>query len=272
MSASSSPGLSRRRAAVLGAPIAHSLSPSLHRAAYRHLGLDWQYEAIEVTAEQVVDFVTRCGPEWVGLSLTMPLKEAVLPALAQMTPTVALSKSANTVVFGAAGPMGHNTDVTGFINALSERHIVRVESAAILGSGATARSALLALQQLGASEVTLVGRMGDSLPRCVALAQELGLRVAVHPWEEAIGAIGAPLVINTAPASAGARLSEQLPAPVGLLFEVLYDPRPTPLADAWAKRGGQVIGGLDLLVHQAVEQVALMTGQRVSAEVLRQAL
>lgn len=272
MSTSSSPAKFGRRAAVLGAPIAHSLSPALHRAAYLHLGLDWQYDAIEVTAEQVVDFVTCCGPEWVGLSLTMPLKEAVLPALAQMTPTVALSKSANTVIFGEAGPMGHNTDVTGFMNALSEHHIVRVETAAILGSGATARSALLALQQMGASEVTLVGRMGDSLPRCVALAQELGLRVAVHPWEGAIEAIGAPLVINTAPASAGARLSEQVPAPVGLLFEVLYDPRPTPLADAWARRGGQVIGGLDLLVHQAVEQVALMTGQRVSAEVLRQAL
>jgi shikimate dehydrogenase len=202
----------------------------------------------------------------------MPLKEAVLPALMQMTPMVALCRSANTVVFSEGGPVGHNTDVAGFVAALSERQVVHVESAAVLGTGATARSALLALQQMGATEVTLVGRLGDSLPVSAALAQDLGLQVRVLPWEEASEALGAPLVINTAPASAGAEVLTLLPVTPGLLFEVIYDPTPTPLSQAWEQRGGDVIGGLDLLVHQALEQIRLMTGQSVSAEILRQGL
>ncbi len=142
-----------RRAAVLGSPIAHSLSPVLHRAGYLDLGLEWRYDAIEVTQESLAAFVAGCGPEWAGLSLTMPLKRAVLPLLDTRAALVDVVGAANTVVFGAGGERaGHNTDVAGIVAAL--RGIdAAAGPALVLGGGATAASALAALAELGCLEV-----------------------------------------------------------------------------------------------------------------------
>jgi shikimate dehydrogenase len=154
-------GADARRAAVLGHPIGHSRSPILHRAAYRALGLSWTYDAIDMTSDAIVDFVTSRGHEWVGLSLTMPLKESVLPALTHVSPVVELTHAANTVVFEANARWGHNTDVSGMVGALAEAGIVGLDSVGILGSGATARSSLVALAELGARDVVMVAREGD---------------------------------------------------------------------------------------------------------------
>src|SRR5579859_5144572 len=109
------------KAAVLGKPVGHSLSPALHRAAYAALGLDgWSYEAIECDEVRLPGLLVGCGPGWAGLSLTMPLKRAVLPLLDHVDPLAAEVGAANTVVFFAGLRHGHNTDVPGMASALAE--------------------------------------------------------------------------------------------------------------------------------------------------------
>ena len=256
-----------RRAAVLGHPIGHSLSPALHRAAYQELGLPWTYEALDVMADDVANFVSACGPEWTGLSLTMPLKEAVLPVLDTRTPVVELTQAANTVVFDNGLKSGHNTDVSGIVSALQERHVVSIDSATILGSGATARSAMVALHEMGSRECAVVARDGESSQRMRDLGALLGLVVDIVPWSQGSAVLDRPVVMNTAPAEVAGQLTP--PQEAGFLFDAIYHPWPTPLASNWA---GEVLSGLDLLVHQALGQVELMTGARVPIAVLRAAL
>jgi shikimate dehydrogenase len=252
-----------RRAAVLGSPIAHSLSPALHRAAYQALGLTgWSYGRYEVDEERLAPFIAGLGPDWAGLSLTMPLKRAVLPLLDEISETAASVQTVNTVVFGPGGRRrGENTDIPGLVAALGERGVHRVERAAVLGAGATASSALAALARICEGEVTAYVRSPARAAEMRGWGERLGVTVRTADWSEAHRALAEPLVIATTPAGATDGLADRVPQAPGTLFDVLYDPWPTPLAAAWAARGGRVIGGLDLLVHQAVLQVELMTGK-----------
>lgn len=252
-----------RRAAVLGSPIAHSLSPALHRSAYEALGLDgWTYGRYEVDEARLPDFLAGLGPDWAGLSLTMPLKRAVIPLLDGISATAAAVQAVNTVLFAADGRrLGENTDVPGMIAALRERGVHRVDSAAVLGAGATAASALAALARICSGEVTAYVRGAARAAGMRSLGERLGVPVRTAGWADAPRALAAPLVIATTPAGAADALAAEVPARPGALFDVLYDPWPTRLAAAWAGRGGRVIDGLDLLVHQAVRQVELMTGR-----------
>jgi shikimate dehydrogenase len=252
-----------RRAAVLGSPIAHSLSPVLHRAAYRRLGLDgWSYDAFEVDETALPDFVAGLDPaKWAGLSLTMPLKRAVIPLLDAVGSAARAVEAVNTVVFGADGSRrGENTDVPGFIAALSERGITTVPAAAVLGGGATAASALAALAEVTNGPVDVYVRSLERAALLGLLAESLGLDARLRLWDEAVKGLDSPLVINTTPSGAADELVAAVPTAPGALFDVLYHPWPTPLAAAWARVGGTVLGGLDLLIHQAVLQVELMTG------------
>ncbi|MET9907939.1 shikimate dehydrogenase [Streptomyces sp. NPDC006476] len=250
------------RAAVLGSPIAHSLSPRLHTAAYRALGLDdWSYDRFEIDEAALPGFLGGLGPEWAGLSLTMPLKRAVIPLLDEMTDTAASVEAVNTVVFRPDGrKVGDNTDIPGLIAALEERGVEKVESAAVLGAGATASSALAALARLCSGEVTVYVRSERRADEMRQWGSRLGVQVRPADWAEAVRAFEAPLVISTTPAGGTDQLAASLPDRVGTLFDVLYDPWPTPLAAAWRDRGGQVLSGLDLLVHQAVFQFHQFTG------------
>ena len=252
-----------RRAAVLGSPIAHSLSPVLHRAAYRELGLTaWSYERFEVTEETLPGFLDGLGPEWAGLSLTMPLKRAVLPLLDTVSATASSVEAVNTVVFTADGRRhGDNTDIPGMVAALREAGTARVDRATVLGAGATAASALAALARVCHGPVTACVRSAARATEMRRWGERLGLEVRPVRWEEAGDALDAPLVVATTPAGAADALAGSVPARPGVLFDVVYDPWPTPLAAAWAARGGAVLGGLDLLVHQAVLQVEQMTGR-----------
>ena len=249
-----------RRAGVLGSPIGHSLSPVLHRAAYDLLGLTgWTYDAYEVTPEQLPGFLDGLGPEWAGLSLTMPLKAAVLPLLHGAAPVVEAVGAANTVLLRGGRRFGENTDVQGMVTALRGAGVTDVEHVAVLGGGATARSALAAVASVTGS-ATVYSRSAERTGSLLATASKVGLTVDVRPWSAAAAAFGAPLVVNTSPAGAADAWVRAVPAAVGTLFEVLYDPWPTPLAAAWSARRGTIVDGLDLLVHQAVLQVGLMTG------------
>ncbi|MFC8174728.1 shikimate dehydrogenase [Streptomyces sp. NPDC057235] len=252
-----------RRAAVLGSPIAHSLSPVLHRAAYAELGLhDWSYERFEIDEAALPGFVDGLDGSWAGLSLTMPLKRAVIPLLDGISDTAASVEAVNTVVLHEDGRRtGDNTDIPGMIAALRERGVEKVEAASVLGAGATASSALAALARVCAGPVTAYVRSEARAEEMRGWGERLGVDVRTADWDRAAEALDAPLVIATTPAGTTNALAAAVPDAVGTLFDVLYDPWPTPLAAAWSDRGGKVVGGLDLLVHQAVLQVELMTGR-----------
>ncbi|MFF9196170.1 shikimate dehydrogenase [Streptomyces sp. NPDC014779] len=253
----------RHRAAVLGSPIAHSLSPVLHRAAYAELGLDdWSYGRFEVDEAALPGFVGELDDSWAGLSLTMPLKRAIIPLLDEITDTATSVEAVNTVVFTDDGRrVGDNTDIPGMVAALRERGVEKVESAAVLGAGATASSALAALARICAGPVTAYVRSEARAEEMRGWGDRLGVEVRTGAWEDAAEAFAAPLVIATTPAGTTDALAEAVPDAPGTLFDVLYDPWPTRLAAAWSARGGRLVGGLDLLVHQAVLQVEQMTGR-----------
>ncbi|MDT0573059.1 shikimate dehydrogenase [Streptomyces sp. DSM 3412] len=253
---------SKNRAAVLGSPIAHSLSPVLHRAAYAELGLtDWSYDRFEVDEQALPAFVEDLGPEWAGLSLTMPLKRAVIPLLDEISETATSVETVNTLVFTEDGRrVGDNTDIPGMVAALRERGIEQVESAAILGAGATASSALAALARICTGEVVAYVRSEARAAEMRQWGERLDVEVRTADWAEAERALSAPLVIATTPAGATDALSGAVPERPTTLFDVLYHPWPTELAARWSAYGGAVVSGLDLLVHQAVLQVEQMTG------------
>lgn len=264
----------RNQAAVLGSPISHSLSPVLHRAAYRDLGLDWSYRAIEVSERGLASFMASLDDTWAGLSLTMPLKTAVLPMLDDASTMVALVGAANTVVIGSDGLRGHNTDVPGMVRALREAGAWDPRTATVLGAGATARSAVAAAVELGAAAVTVVLRDPSRGSSAVGLGRRLGIDVDLRRWapDHATTLLDADVVIATVPPGAGDAWIARIPDHPGVLLDVAYDPWPTPLVTAWRARGGAAADGLDLLLWQAVDQVELMTGQRPDADVMRTAL
>ncbi|MCS0601805.1 shikimate dehydrogenase [Streptomyces sp. LP11] len=252
-----------RRAAVLGSPITHSLSPVLHRAAYDELGLtDWSYDRFEVDEAALPGFLDGLGPEWAGLSLTMPLKRAVIPLLDEISDTAAAVDAVNTVVLTEDGRrLGDNTDIPGMVAALREHGVEEVGSAAVLGAGATASSALAALSRICTGEVVAYVRSETRAAEMRAWGERLDLDVRTADWSDAAEALRAPLVIATTPAGTADALAAAVPERPATLFDVLYDPWPTELAARWSMFGGAVVGGLDLLVHQAVLQVERITGR-----------
>lgn len=206
-------------------------------------------------------FVEGLDASWAGLSLTMPLKRAVIPLLDEVTATAASVEAVNTVVFTADGRrVGDNTDIPGMIAAMRERGVEKVESAAVLGAGATASSALAALSLICTGPVTAYVRSEARAQEMRGWGERLGVDVRTADWADAAGAFEAPLVVATTPAGTTDALAAAVPGAPGTLFDVLYEPWPTPLATAWGAQGGAVVGGLDLLVHQAVLQVEQMTG------------
>lgn len=249
------------RCAVVGHPVSHSLSPALHRAGYAELGLEWSYEAIDVSPGNLVSFVAQLDPQvWRGLSVTMPHKHAAA-RLGRPDEVASLLGVANTLVFGDE-LTSHNTDVAGFVWALGRHGVTALDTALIFGAGATAQSALLGVAQLGASRVVLAVRDTSRAGAATRLASELGLTC------EAI-ALADPLpncdvLISTIPAdSVPAHRTAGL-APV--VFDVIYHPWPTPIAISSQAAGTKLISGLDLLVGQALTQFTLFTGETVAPE------
>lgn len=269
-----------RQAAVLGSPISHSLSPALHRAAYRALGLgDWSYEAHEVQAGELARFVGGLGPQWAGLSLTMPLKEAAFEVADEVSDLARDVGAINTLVRGTGGGWnGDNTDVYGVTEALREAGCGQLDCALVLGSGATARSVVAALAGLGCVKVIFAVRSG-ARQETLDQAGRAGLAVEVVALGQLAERLGeAQVVVSTLPAEAltgvtswggalpgGSLRSDQL------LLDVVYTGWPTPLAQAFQSAGASTVSGLEMLVHQAAEQVHLMTGRRPPVDQMRAA-
>lgn len=266
------------RAAVLGHPIAHSLSPLLHRAAYEELGLvDWTYEAIDLTEEQLPGFLVGLDEQWAGLSVTMPLKQAALAAVDHVEPLAQVVGAVNTVIVQAGGSrptlVGANTDVHGLVAALREGDesgtdgpVCDEPAAVILGAGATASSALAALAELGCTRPVVYVRSFGRTGGLARSAHRMGVEPMFRPISEAVAAMTrAEVVVSTLPPGAADVLAAELARgddvrPGAVLLDAAYQPRHTPLGAAFAKRGGVTVDGERMLLHQAVEQVRLMTG------------
>lgn len=285
---------------MLGHPIAHSLSPILHRAAYAELGLDgWQYDAIDVEEHALEALVDGLDAAWVGLSLTMPLKQTIIPMLDHIEPLAEVTGAVNTVLLGRSGSVrslvGANTDVHGIVAALREGEAVDPRSsssdgadggtAVVLGAGATASSALAALAELGYPRaevyVRSLGRTGG-LQRA---AHRMGVSPTFRTLEHAAVAMAAAdLVVSTLPPHGADAIAAELVAGgagaagggvgrvSGVLLDVAYEPRTTALARAWEDLGGTSVGGERMLLHQAAEQVRLMTGRAAPVDVMSHAL
>lgn len=263
-------------AAVLGRPIAHSLSPLLHQAGYRALGLDdWAYGAHDLGADDLAAWVAQRDHSWRGLSLTMPLKEAAFAVAATVSSTARLTGAVNTLVRrDDLGWDAHNTDVHGLVGALG--HLDHGGSATLLGSGATARSAAVALACLGVTQVRVAARNRATTSEVVTLLESLGVRAdpvslqAAGPDGWGVGP--KRLVVSTLPPAAGQAVATQLGAAVGLegatLLDVVYADWPTPLALAAERAGADVVSGLEMLVHQAARQFELFTGRPAPVDVM----
>jgi shikimate dehydrogenase len=245
------------RLAVLGSPIAHSLSPALHRAAYGMLGLDWDYEAIEVTTELLREFVTSRDETWRGLSLTMPLKRDILPLLGSVSEVVRQTGSANTVLFSNGRSSGFNTDVYGITEAFARHGHTSLGAVLVLGGGATASSAIVAATMLEATRVFVAVRSPERAQDLIDIGRARGVDVFVRRLEdvdqidERLGA-----VISTLPNGAAVSVDFD-PDTIerAVLFDVAYHPWPSSLASAWS--GDSVISGLEMLVLQALAQVRI---------------
>jgi shikimate dehydrogenase len=251
---------------VLGSPIAHSRSPQLHLAAYRALGLEgWTYDRIECTAAELPSLVAGFGPEWVGVSVTMPGKFAALRFADERTLRAELVGSANTLVRSAAGWRADNTDVDGVIGALGHAS----GRAAVLGSGGTAPAVVVGLAQLGVQHISIVARSREKAAPLLDLGTHIGVNIR---WIE-LGTrlVDVDVVVSTIPAEVAARHADTV---VGtpLLLDAIYDPWPTPLASAVDAAGGRVISGLQMLLNQAFAQVEQFTGLPAPKEAMRDAL
>ncbi len=268
------------RCAVLGSPIAHSLSPVIHRAAYRQLGLDWEYTAHEVGEDDLAGFVRPLGPEWRGLSLTMPLKRVALDVATTVSDVAATVGAANTLIRRDDGGWdADNTDVPGVVATLREAGAAVAAPVCVWGGGATAASVLAALAFLESGPVHVHVRSEARAGAALAVAAALGHPAEPAPWAVLPACADAGVTVSTAPSGALDELSRQVAAGAAagaeqsrrVLFDVVYDPWPTPVAAAWQAAGGVVAGGLDLLVHQAAGQLRLMTGADVPVDLLRSA-
>jgi shikimate dehydrogenase len=256
---------------VLGSPIAHSRSPQLHLAAYRALGLrDWTYERIECGADELAGVVGGFGPDWVGVSVTMPGKFAALRFADERTDRAELVGSANTLLRTSRGWRADNTDIDGVMGALEGAS----GRAVVSGSGGTAPAAIVALAELGVVDITVVARNPDKAARLVELAARVGAAARFCDLDG--GAVadavsGSGVLVSTLPADVAGRYAEVF-AGAPVLLDAIYDPWPTPLAAAVAAAGGRVISGLQMLLHQAFAQVEQFTGLPAPREAMIAAL
>lgn len=244
------------RLAVWGDPIAHSRSPQLHAAAYRTLGRDWEYDRRRVSEDEFDATLGSLGAEWRGLSLTMPLKGAAFAAAVWRDRPAELTGAVNTLLLDADGPRGFNTDIGGIVCALREVGLDSLPVARIVGAGATATSALIALAEIGARRVEVVARRPEAVAALAELGGRTGIDVVSVPFDDLAGVV--PVTISTLPGTA--RVADSAAATLaetgGLLFDVAYG-HDAQLTRAWQRIGAPAMDGLAMLLQQAVLQVRI---------------
>ena len=253
------------RLAVWGDPIAHSKSPRLHAAAYRVLGLDWTYDRRRVDAESFAQTLDALDATWRGLSLTYPLKVRAFEAASSRDRRAELTGAVNTLVLDASGPLGCNTDVGGIVAALGDLGIVTAPSARIVGAGATAASALVALAELDARRVEVVARRPEAVGPLAALGDTLGVAVTAASFTDPFTAMDVTIATLPGEAEVGDAVADALAGSGGPLLDVVYGHWPTALSAAWDRAGGASASGSGMLLHQALLQVRLFVAGDVEA-------
>ncbi len=269
-----------KHCAVVGTPIAHSRSPVLHLAAYAALELsDWTYDRVELTGEELADWLSGLDESWRGVSVTMPVKQAALSCAESASTLASTLGAANTLVRGERGWHAHNTDVAGLLGALAERDVDRRDSSAtVIGAGGTAAAAVAALSALGFEHVGVVVRAPTRAQALLDVVARLGLTSRTYPWPDTSGdwtagqGLDADLVLSTVPAAATTALLDHQWRVGQTVVDVSYEPWPTKLVESATARGAQGIGGATVLLWQAVRQVELMTGRPAPVEAMREAL
>jgi shikimate dehydrogenase len=259
---------------VVGKPVAHSLSPVLHTAAYEALGLNQTYTRLEASESELPALVAGLGESWVGLSVTMPGKRAALELASAATARARAVGAANTLVRGPDGWAADCTDVDGVAGALRAVGYVPGPTGVVLGAGGTACASLAGLASLGVSSATVVVRDVARASEAVACGTAVGLAVDVVSWAsadfEALASSASVLVNTTPPEAVASAVAGLSLAPC--VLDVIYHPWPTALATAVAERSGVLATGLDMLLHQAFGQVEQFTGEKAPREVMRDAL
>jgi shikimate dehydrogenase len=256
-------------AGVLGSPISHSLSPLLHKTAYDFLGIEAKYSAYEVPAGGLADFLAKQGKDLNCLSLTMPLKEEALKIADHISPIAQQIASGNTLYKKDNSWHLTSTDVEGFIFALSALGKFEPRTVLIIGAGATARAVAAACNHSSIS-ITVVGRSESRRQSILHAAPNV--KIDFVEWNSQLDLDSYDLVVNTTPGDSASVFLEKVKAPQGTFFEVIYNPWPTLLLDKWRNVGGTFVDGLDLLVHQAISQIEIFSGQRVVRVTMAQLL
>lgn len=241
---------------VWGDPIEHSLSPAMHTAAYALLGWEWTYGRRRVDEASFPAELASLGSEYRGLSLTMPLKHAAFAAAEKRDARATLTGAANTLVRTSAGWQAFHTDAGGIVAAWAEAGVVAAERARIVGAGATASAALVALAEMGAQQVQVAARRPDA----AAALRDLGARLNLDVDAVLLDAAHLPPVdvtIATLPggATVDESVADRLAAAGGALMDVVYGHWPTDLSRAWDRIGARAQGGAGMLLHQAVLQI-----------------
>lgn len=269
---------------IFGDPIAHTLSPAMHNAAFAALGLDWVYVPVRVRSRDLEDALRGMrAMGWAGINVTIPHKERVVRYLDRLSPEARLTGAVNTIVSGSRGLTGHNTDGRGFVTALAVERRFRPDGAraVILGAGGSGRGIAVALLRAGAGEIAILNRTPR---RAAALARHLAeafprARIESGPLtpERAGKAFeGADLLVNATAVGMGPTAHRGLPLARlprrAIVSDIVYRPARTDLLDQAARRGLRTQGGLGMLLHQGAEAFSLWTGRPAPLGVMRRAL
>ncbi|MCM3696683.1 shikimate dehydrogenase family protein [Microbacterium oleivorans] len=241
---------------VWGDPIEHSLSPAMHTAAYALLGWEWTYGRRRVDEASFPAELASLGSEYRGLSLTMPLKHAAFAAAEKRDARATLTGAANTLVQTSAGWQAFHTDAGGIVAAWAEAGVVAAERARIVGAGATASAALVALAEMGAQQVQVAARRPDAAAALRDLGARLNLDVDAVPLDAAhLPPVDVTIATLPGGATVDESVADRLAAAGGALMDVVYGHWPTDLSRAWDRTGAPAQGGAGMLLHQAVLQI-----------------
>jgi shikimate dehydrogenase len=225
------------------------------------LGIDARYNATEVNELELPEFLESLDDSWAGLSLTMPLKQAIQPLLVNECPMSALTGAVNTAVRRSGGWEGYNTDVWGATTAIRRQSEMEIRSAILLGAGATASSLVVALHELGVESLVIVARDPSRSGYIRDLAKRLGIDVHTASFGESVDS--SDIVVSSLPSDAVLTSDAIECLEADLLFDVVYDPWPSALAKEWTARGLDSISGLHMLLWQAVRQARVFYGESV---------
>ena len=262
-----------RHLAVLGSPIAHSKSPDLHSAAYRTLQLNWDYTRVELTTKHLLQFIETLDIDWLGLSLTMPLKEEALRIASEKSPLAIATGVANTLLRTTTGWTAFNTDVFGIQRALATAIEGTPKRIVIIGSGATAASAIFAVHGLYAgSKITVVSRNSKTATKLHKRASAHGFKIGTASMRKLRSLISrADLVISTLPSGALDEVAHKMIRnpffkPSGTLLDVAYDPWPSEIAKPFEAKQARVISGVEMLIWQAIAQISIFNHNNIDVE------